>query len=1099
MSVSGIGGIISGFDTQSIISAYTKIQQTQIESLEVRQLELQVQKQACLVVHNLLKEFSSAVATLSSSQLWNTCIATSSNSSALNATLDEYASEGTYIFNVLQLAQAAQATSGGLSSQTSSISPDTGGTITIESPRASLGQGTDLSLLNAGAGISHGIIKITDSTGSSAEIDLRAALTMAEVLEAINSSGLEISASISQNGNGLTITDGNGGAFKVTDVVGTAAADLGIKGTFTGSAASGDIYGLSFSTALSRLNDGLGINDGTAGIIRISDVTSGDAWEIDLSGCETVGHVINRINSETAGAVTASIASDGRSLILSGEEGSLLEAGSIGANNTTAADLGIDTGGSSVSQNVQGTKVLAGMNSVSIRNISGVNGSGLNGTRGVSGAELGSFTMTLSGGGEITFDPSAAGLRSDDSFNDLLSYLNSTAEDAGTGVRFTLNSSGNGIRVINNSGETISFADADGSSLASDMGLDGGSVQNAAVLDSGNLERNYIGRATSLGILNDGAGISGGSFLLTDAGGFSAEIDLSSAKTFADVIAQINSSGLDLVARINDSGDGIAIISTLAPDAENAGTIKVEEVNGGSVASALGLSNRTSKIVDGVAVLEGSQETNIEVSATDSLTDIMNKVNSLTGLSAYIIHDGNEYAPYRLVIAGSSTGSASDFVVTSDISSLGFTSTAKGQDSILLYGSQSSGAEPLLMRSSTNTNNSVVKGMTLNLTAVSGGEVSITVARDNSAIVTAIETMIDAYNNLNTTVLDMLTYVPEDDSGTSSSEDTTTFTGLLYGDSSTRLLLNEINRMFSSIQEGNKSLRTFRDLGITFALSESTDSSGTTKYSSNLSLDSESLLSLLDTNFNEVMNFFCKSEDAALSANGAAITTNGGSDGVTSAKNLINGNTSSGDFGVSNGYQAGDTIANGADTITVNFGSAVLVDYIVLYHIDSADMPAADYALRDFTVEYLNSQTGKWEVLRSISGNTGSYTVISPENPVYASAVRITATGTNAADGIMRLVEIQVKSEQGVASDMEYSLNKLLNSQSGYMARKTDLIDGLDEGLDEEIASKTARMEAKEALLWSQFTAMELTLASLQAQGDYFNSVMESLSTGKSK
>ena len=49
-------------------------------------------------------------------------------------------------------------------------------------------KGMDLSLLNGGAGVERGQIRITDRSGASEVIDLRSALTIDDVVEAINSS-----------------------------------------------------------------------------------------------------------------------------------------------------------------------------------------------------------------------------------------------------------------------------------------------------------------------------------------------------------------------------------------------------------------------------------------------------------------------------------------------------------------------------------------------------------------------------------------------------------------------------------------------------------------------------------------------------------------------------------------------------------------------------------------------------------------------------------------------------------------------------------------------------------------------------------------------
>lgn len=92
-----------------------------------------------------------------------------------------------------------------------------------------------LSTYNGGKGVTLGVIKVTNSNGTSTNIDLTGASNqrLGDVIKAINAKNAGITASINANGDGLLLTDTAGGAGKlsVDDVSGTAAADLNIKGT----------------------------------------------------------------------------------------------------------------------------------------------------------------------------------------------------------------------------------------------------------------------------------------------------------------------------------------------------------------------------------------------------------------------------------------------------------------------------------------------------------------------------------------------------------------------------------------------------------------------------------------------------------------------------------------------------------------------------------------------------------------------------------------------------------------------------------------------------------------------------------------------------
>src|SRR5690606_31450350 len=106
-----------------------------------------------------------------------------------------------------------------------------------------------------------------------------------------------VTASLNRAGNGLLITDESGGTgdLVISDVAGTAAADLQLAGTFTGTttADSGNLQ-FRYITAASSLD----VLNVTRGKFTITD-SSGVSATVDLTqGNEnTIGDVIQEINS----------------------------------------------------------------------------------------------------------------------------------------------------------------------------------------------------------------------------------------------------------------------------------------------------------------------------------------------------------------------------------------------------------------------------------------------------------------------------------------------------------------------------------------------------------------------------------------------------------------------------------------------------------------------------------------------------------------------------------------------------------------------------------------------------------------------------------
>ena len=175
-----------------------------------------------------------------------------------------------------------------------------------------------------------GKITITDSTGDTATISLQEGeSTIADVLQDINGSSLEINARINDNGDGIILEDTNTGtqsvAIKVEEAGSSTADSLGILGE--ASAAGEDLNGsfettveytsdaMTGDTLLSALNSGNGIDYNDSNTDFKITTRDGTEYEIDLtSGITTVQELIDAIHTTTSNAVTVAINEDGNRL-----------------------------------------------------------------------------------------------------------------------------------------------------------------------------------------------------------------------------------------------------------------------------------------------------------------------------------------------------------------------------------------------------------------------------------------------------------------------------------------------------------------------------------------------------------------------------------------------------------------------------------------------------------------------------------------------------------------------------------------------------------------------------------------------------------------
>jgi flagellar hook-associated protein 2 len=339
--------------------------------------------------------------------------------------------------------------------------------------------------------------------------------------------------------------------------------------------------------------------------------------------------------------------------------------------------------------------------------------------------------------------------------------------DAGAGVTASLNTAGNGVTIKDNTGATASnltITDVSGTA-ATDLKI----AQDVAddAIESGNLQLRYISTSTALAQLNGGTGVASGQFIITDSNGASATVDLTQGNevSIADVIAEINSRGLAITARVNDNGDGIVIEDT------GSGVVKLKvEESGSTTARDLGILGEAANPGDD---LVGTFEKSITIAATDTLDQVVQKINDAgLNLSATVINDGSTGTPFRLSLNATKAGSAGAFVFDDGGLGLGATELSKARNAVAFYGAADP-AKAIAITSTTNTLKDVVPGATIDLKSTSSAPVQVVVSQDTAAISKAAKDFVDKFNAVITVINKHDKYDPE-----------TEQRGLLLGESS---------------------------------------------------------------------------------------------------------------------------------------------------------------------------------------------------------------------------------------------------------------------------------------------------------------------------
>jgi flagellar hook-associated protein 3 FlgL len=191
---------------------------------------------------------------------------------------------------------------------------------------------TELTALKNGAGIDRVNGMILTVGDESRTIDLSAATTMEDLLNAVNYCGLNVQASLTADGRGITIANAVASeAMTIGENGGTTATNLGVRSMHAG-------------TVLADLNDGQGVRVNEDGLADFTiSCHDGTNVSVSLLGCVTVQQAITAINTAGAGKVTAAIATTGNGIVLTDTTAGAGAFQVAAANSSYAAeDLGLE-------------------------------------------------------------------------------------------------------------------------------------------------------------------------------------------------------------------------------------------------------------------------------------------------------------------------------------------------------------------------------------------------------------------------------------------------------------------------------------------------------------------------------------------------------------------------------------------------------------------------------------------------------------------------------------------------------------------------------------------------------------------------------------
>lgn len=812
-------GLFSGINTADLISQLLAVDGRPKVLAQRRIAQLQQTSAAYLDLNSRLSALQTSIASFRTDKIFQSKSVSTSNPDALSATADATAAAGSYPLLVDRLVSTQQRLSRGF--VTSNSTAVGASSITFESARARLDRDIALADLNGGAGIARGKINITDSANRAATIDLSRAVTVNDVLEAINANGTaQVTASV--EGGRFVIRDNANGSLTIANGLNsTTAASLGIAGTATGTITGSEVYSLSANTALTQINDGNGVrirntvgvgtgsvydfkinlNDGgstTSVLINLGDVyeTIDDVLTKTEGQVSTIGGVVDRINEALQAAavengfgdqVVASINATTGGIDITDSSGTLTLSFEDYVGQNTTQDLGL-VSPTAPSTTVSGRRILAGLNSTLTRNLGGGTGVGGDGTLNITARDGFAFSVNLDNEGSVS---------------DVIAAI----QDASGGrLSVALDSNGTGLTINDLTGSTASnliIEGTPGDDTAVSLGISTGAAGVAAdTLNSSNLQHQYVTRSSSLLFTPTGQAIGTGAIRITDSQGANAEFTIDNAtSTYGQLIDKINAANLTVSARINARGDGLELFENVAPGAEGSVKIKVEDVTG-TVARRLNILGEASG-TNADNHIDGSFEQTVTLSAADNLETVAQKINTANpGVRAAVIRDGSSSAPFRLSLASTQEGRAGRMIISSDFD-FGFQTLDEGEDARVFFGA-SDPARGIAVTSSSNRIDSLLPGVKIDLRAPTAQAETVNVVSDSNAVREGVQSFVNAFNDVVSRISELTKYDQE-----------TEQKGALLGDGTTLNLRNDLYRTVqSAIVGASGTFRRLEDIGI---------------------------------------------------------------------------------------------------------------------------------------------------------------------------------------------------------------------------------------------------------------------------------------------
>jgi flagellar hook-associated protein 2 len=519
-------------------------------------------------------------------------------------------------------------------------------------------------------------------------------------------------------------------------------------------------------------------------------------------------------------------------------------------------------------------------------------------------------------------------------------------------------------------------------------------------------------------------------------------------------------------------------------------------------------------------------------SNNNTLAGLASAINSSgAGVSASIVQDSSGgAAPYRLLLSSTKTGASNAITVTNNLAAsagsavqpaINFLNPVQAaSDARVTMGS---GAGALSVTSNTNQFKDVIAGVSFDLLqANSGDSVTLTVSKDNSAAVSAVQSFVDSFNGVLQFIDDNSKYNADTNQG-----------GVFLGNQSSARIAQTLRNTVQTVLPGaNPLANRLSTVGISF------------NDSGRLVLDKSKLERALSGNVEgvdaeDVKKLFAfggESTSSGISFVLGSSRTKAPTGGVgvnisqAAEQATVTGATA---LGASTVIMAANrtlqlTLDGKTATVSLSEGTYTaqqLADHLESVINESADLPgrtvkvglsggslqltsatygtSSDLTIVDGTsVTDLGLTAGQKDNGRDVVGNF----VVNGKTEVAVGRGRILSgdpDNENTADlqlsvtlspgQVIAGVEGTVTVSRGLASSLDQAIGQLLNSETGILTAADDGYDKQVESVQKSIDRQKTLFDLQEASIRKQFQALESAISQMNATSSYLGGQLSSL------